>query len=559
MLLGSGIVVEGEPQWTEAASAHIAAMARPEFYPDHPTTVERRETHISRVFLAGENVYKVKKPVRFPFIDCSTLERRRRLCFEEVRLNRRLAPGVYAGVHPIVAQNGGFALGPLMEDPADARDRGALEYAVRMTRLADERMLDRALARGADADEIRAVAGRIAEFHRIADGAKAELYGSAAAVAAMVADNLRQCERFEGRALSIAQMDGLAAYCAGFAGEHWELMNRRARDRRVVEGHGDLRCEHVYIDGGRIAIIDCVEFNEALRHGDVACDAGFLAMDLDRVGRHDMSLEFVAAYVDESGDREFSILLPYYECYRAAVRGKVAALRSVAAEIPAAERENALAEARDYFALACRYAGCYDGGRCAIVACGAAGSGKSTVARALAPRVGFQIVSSDETRKRMAGVSPETPMKARYGGGIYADDFTRRTYDALIAAGESILRGGAGVILDATFRHPEERRAAIAMAERAGAPILFVECSAGEDETIRRVRERAQRVGEVSDAGVEVYLRHRRDFVPLDEIAAARRMPADTTRPPREIARMIEARLALVCKTDVERKPRSKD
>ena len=551
--------MESEPQWTESAPACVAAMARPEFYPDHPATVERRETHISRVFLAGRSVYKVKKPVRFAFIDCSTLERRRHLCFEETRLNRRLAPGVYAGVRPIIAQSAGYALGPLMEDPADTRDRGALEYAVQMTRLADERMLDRALARGAAAREIRAVARHIAGFHRVADGGKAELYGSAAAVAAMVMDNLKQCERFEGHALNIAQMDGLAAYCASFAGEHWELINRRARDGRVVEGHGDLRCEHVYIDGGRIVIIDCVEFNEALRYGDVACDAGFLAMDLDRIGRHDMAAEFVSAYVDESGDREFPLLLPYYECYRAAVRGKVAALRSVAAEIPALERETALAEARNYFALACRYAGCYDGRRCAIVVCGAAGSGKSTVARALAPRLGFQIVSSDETRKRMAGVSPEASMKARYGGGIYADDFTRRTYDAIIAAGEAILRDGAGVILDATFRHTEERRAALAMAEWAGAPILFVECRADEDETIRRVRERAARGGEVSDAGVEVYRRHRSDFVPLDEISPGRRMTEDTTRPPREIARAIEARLALVCKTDAERRTALKD
>ena len=548
--------MERAQEWTEAAPPYVAAMSRPEFYPGAPAAIDRRETHVSRVFMTGDRVYKVKKAVNFAFIDASTLERRRELCFEEVRLNRSLAAGVYAGVRPIVARDGDYALGPLLEDAADAQDRTAVEYAVEMRRLPDERMLDRMLADGAaGADEVRSIARHIAEFHRRAGVEKSERYGSAAAVAAMIADNLKQCERFEGHALTIAQTDGLADYCGRFAAEHWETMNRRAREGRVVEGHGDLRCEHIYIEDGGIRIIDCVEFSEALRYGDVACDAGFLAMDLDRIGRHDMSAEFVSAYIDASGDREFAIMLPYYECYRAAVRGKVAGLRSLESGIPAAKRETALAEARRYFALACRYAGCYDGRPFAIVICGATGSGKSTIARALAPRVGFQIVSSDETRKRMAGVSPQTSMKARYGVGIYTDDFTHRTYVAIIAAGEAILRGGAGVILDATFRHPDERRSAIAMAARIGAPILFVECHAGEDETIRRIRERASRPGAVSDAGVEVYLRHLSDFVPLDEIGPECKIQVDTERPLHEIVGEIEARMALACRTEADRLP----
>lgn len=193
----------------QGLAALVAAMARPEFYPERPSTVELRQTQISYVFLAGGNVYKIKKAVRFPFVDCTTLESRRHFYVEEVRLNRRLAPDVYAGVATIMRSRNGFVLGDLAEeqsnDLSDVQRQDAAqhkpeayEYAVKMRRLPDDRMLDRLVAQGsAGPEEIHLIAERLARFHREAAAVQGWNWGSAAAVAKMVSANL-ECERLEG-------------------------------------------------------------------------------------------------------------------------------------------------------------------------------------------------------------------------------------------------------------------------------------------------------------------------------------------------------------------------
>jgi len=525
----------------------IAAMMRPEFYPDRPPAVDLRQSHISWIFLAGDYVYKVKKPVRFAFLDAIELEARRRLCFDEVRLNRRLAPSIYLGVVPIVASGAGFALAA---EPAaiDLPHAGAVEYAVKMRRLPADRMLDKLIRGGAAGlEEICAIAGRLADFHRDAPVSSAECYGSASAVTRMVTDNLRECERFEGYSLSVSQMCGLARYACAFTGAHWDLLNRRARQGCVCEGHGDLRCEHICLVPPEIVIFDCVEFSERLRYGDTACEIAFLAMDLDRLGAQDLSAELAACYARLTNDHDFALMLPFYKCYRAAVRAKVESLKSLEPEVPPAERVNARELGRRYFTMACRYAGCYDGRPVAIVVCGPAGSGKSSFARVLARRLGCAVLSSDEIRKRLAGGAPTTSFKAPYGGGIYGKEFNRRTYDEMIARAQTLLASGAAVILDATFRHPDERDAVRAMAARTGVPVLFVECRAEEAEVLRRLSERALRPRAISDAGPEVYLRQRADFSPLDEIPPDCRIVADTTGATAAAVAAVEDRLALLC------------
>jgi uncharacterized protein len=376
---------------------------------------------------------------------------------------------------------------------------------------------------------------------------RAVRWGSAPAVARMVADNLRECERFEGYSLSISQMCGLARYARAFAGAHWELLNQRVRQGCVREGHGDLRCEHICLLPSEIVIFDCIEFSERLRYCDTACEIAFLAMDLDRLGAQALSVELVACYARLTSDRDFALLLPFYKCYRAVVRGKVESLKSLEPEVPPADRARARELGRQYFAMACRYARCYDGLLVAIVVCGPAGSGKSTIAQALARRLGFAVLSSDEIRKRLAGGAPTTSFKAPYGAGIYGQEFTRRTYDEMIDRAQTELAAGAGVILDATFRHPHERDAVLAMGARAGAPVLFVECHANEAETLRRLSERALRADAVSDAGSEVYLRQRGDFTPLDEIPPDCRIAADTTGAEASVIAAVEDRLAALC------------
>src|SRR5579863_206251 len=174
---------------------HIAAMMRPAFYRASAASVDFRQTHISYFFLVGTRVFKVKKPVCFPFLDATALNTRRRLCFEEVRLNRRLAPDVYLGVRPILAQVGTFALGDALQSPQDEARQSAVDYTVEMRRLPDDRMLDRLVRQGkAGLSEIRSIADRLATFHRTAASESAGHYGSAASVSRMVAENLKECE-----------------------------------------------------------------------------------------------------------------------------------------------------------------------------------------------------------------------------------------------------------------------------------------------------------------------------------------------------------------------------
>jgi uncharacterized protein len=525
-------------------AALVAAMGRPEFYPERPSTVELRQTHISYVFLAAEYVYKIKKAVRFPFVDCTALESRKHFCFEEVRLNRRLAPDVYAGVVPIMRTRNSFALGQSIDErgrDADGHNPEICEYAVKMRRLPDDRMLDRLVAQGsAGPDEIHLIAERLARFHSDAAAAQGWNCGSAAAVAKMVSANLNECERFEGHTTNRTQLNALSEFNRKFLAANWALLNTRARNGHVREGHGDLRCEHICISpAGDLAIVDCVEFSERLRYADVACDVAFLAMDLDRFGAHALSQELINSYARLTGDSQFAGLVEFYKCYRAVVRAKVESLRSIEIEVPAAERERARGLAHQYFALALRYAGRKDARAVVIVVCGAAGTGKSTLARALGERLGIEVISSDAVRKRLAGVSPTARMRASYGAGIYTEEFTRRTYEALISEARKRLAEGRAIILDATFRHPAERQPVVEMATRIRAPFLFIECRVDDAEVLRRLRKRERRPGEVSDATAGIYVRQREDFVPLDEIPERRRLVADTSRHPQEIANEI--------------------
>ncbi len=525
------------PTATAVLPPLIEAMTRPEFYPHRPASVELRQTHISYVLLAGEYAYKIKKPVRFAFIDSSTLAKRFHLCEEEVRLNRRLASSVYLGVVLIIRTGAGFALA---DDSPDGR-RFAEECAVKMRRLPAERMFDRMVREGAVNNEIiRAVARRLVDFHRGASTAKSWVYGSAEAVWRMVLSNLEETERFAGYTVAESDLAAVERYGRNFIASNWELLNRRAREGRVCEGHGDLRCESICLTD-EIVIFDCLEFSERLRYGDAAAEIAFLAMDLDRLGASALSRELVTAYSAAADDPGLAMLVPFYKCCRAIVRAKVESLRSLACEVPEGEREEARQLARCHFNLALRYAAAR--APVAIAVCGLSGTGKSTIARMLGERTGFEILSSDKIRKRLAQMPDSSHSNAGYGAGIYSESFNRLTYDTLVKEGENRLRSGAGVILDATFRRPEDRRLLLEAAARNRVPALFVECRAPETEVLRRLGERKHRADEPSDATAEVYLRQRSEFTPPDEIPSDSHLVVDTTRPPEQLAIEVERAL----------------
>jgi aminoglycoside phosphotransferase family enzyme/adenylate kinase family enzyme len=523
-----------------ARSRLVAAMMRPDFYPEKPPAVEFRQTHMSCVFIAGDLVYKIKKPVHFGFVDAFDLCTRFLFCREEVRLNRRLAPGVYLDVVPIIDDGSRYVLG----GPDDLYQDRVCEYAVKMRRLPEDRMLDYIVRAGAaGSPAIEAIARKLVSFHAGVSSARADCYGSPAAVRRVVLGNIEECRPHVGYTLEPSEFEALERYLGGFIDSHRELLNKRAMDGRIREGHGDLRCEHVCMNEN-LDIVDCVEFDEALRYADVASEIAFLAMDMDSMGVSHLADELVELYARMAEDPDLATLSNFYKCHRACVRGKVDTLKSLDQEVPAAERERARDRARSKFALALSYAA--RGRPALLVVCGLVGSGKSTAAERLRRLTGFEIFNSDRIRKRLAGISEREHPRAEYGGGIYGAGFDRLTYDTLIDHARRSLSEGRGAVLDATFKSQFHRRAAMALAEEMRVPILFVECRVDEEEALRRLTERAAQGTDISDATPEVYRHQRLEYPPIREVPAKCHLVFDTTIDGRSAVRSLEQALAMI-------------
>ena len=511
----------------------IQAMLRADFYAHRPDSIELKQTHISYVLLAGDYVYKIKKPVRFAFLDYSTLEKRHHFCHEEIRLNRRLAPAVYLDVLAVVRDGERFSLG---EFPG--REEKIVEYAVKMRRLPEEYFLDRLIQEGkARQQHFDPIVTKLARFYAGASSDRASLYGSAEVIRANLEKNLKEMEPFIGETLTLDEFKHLRDYQFNFLTENRDLLETRVRDGRVREGHGDLRAEHICLEEDPV-IFDCIEFSEEFRYCDTASEIAFLSMDLDYLGVPMLSEHFVLSFQNRTKDLDLLRLLSLYKTYRACVRGKVETLKSREPEVPEEERQDAKSRARRYFHLAHRYAsGPFP--PAIIIVCGLAGSGKSTVARTVGARTGYQILNSDVVRKQLAGISLTTRSTEDYGKGLYTDSFNARTYDCLLKQAEDCLGSGRGVIVDATFKDRRHRQQFLEISSRLQLPVLFVECRASEDKTLERLRKREQRSGEVSDATVAVYLRQREEFVPLTEIPDSIRMIINTGGDPEDAASQV--------------------
>jgi len=499
-------------------TAVLRALNDPRFYPHRPDGVEHVQTHISHVFLAGPYVYKLKKPVRFPFLDFGTPELRRHFCAEEVRLNARLAPGVYLDVVPIARDADGRL-----------RFRGpgvAVEHVVRMRRLPRERLLVQLLDAGGVEGEMMATLARVmAAFHAAAPtGAEVAAHAAPETLRARWEDEARATAAFAGDLLPVEDHEVLSDFGPTFVRAHETLLRARQRGGRIREGHGDLHAEHVcFLDAPLPAhddlpplaagayVFDCIEFSHAFRCNDVASEVAFLAMDLESRERPDLARAFLAAYVEAADDPLVPVLLPFYACHRAGVRGKVEGLKSRETEVESADRDAAAARARRQFALAVRYAWSV-GGPAVIACCGLAGTGKSTLARELATTTGFGLLATDAIRKR-AG---DRPAVAPYGAGLYEPAARAAVYETLCADADAALAAGRGVVADGTFVRRADRDSLASVAERRRCPLVFVECRAPEAIVRERLAGR-DLAPSLSDARWDTHLAQRRAWEAFSE------------------------------------------
>jgi aminoglycoside phosphotransferase family enzyme/predicted kinase len=467
---------------TEQAEA-AAFLADPATHDD--VGVERIDTHGSMIFMAGDRVYKLKRAVRFPYMDYGKVTKRASACEAEVRLNRRTAPSLYLGVAPVLRREGGrLALGPV----SDTAQGDAVDWVVVMARVDQDALFDRMAERGVlTPDLMRQLADAVAAFHASAD--RFTDRGGCSAMRWVVDDNIAEL----GERPDLFEPDRLAALAErsrSALDRHSALLDRR-RDQGLVRFcHGDLHLRNICLVEGRPTLFDCIEFNDDIAIIDVLYDQAFLLMDLEHRGLRTLANALFNRMVERTGDIEGLALLPLFLSTRAAVRAKV--------EASAGKDQSA----RAYFDHAVR---AIDPPGPKLVAVGGlSGSGKTTVARKLAPAIGpapgAVVLRSDVLRKQLHGVA-ETD---RLPPDAYSPETTSRIYAELVERTRRILAAGHGVIVDAVNARPEERKALEDAAHELGVPFRGVWLEADADTLIARVKTRT---GDASDADEDVVRR----------------------------------------------------
>lgn len=442
-------------------------------------------------------------------------------------LNSRLAQQVYQGVAPVLAgAREQFRFGPtflpgqIPPPGAQVEDGRVIDYAVVMQRLPEEATLAARVAAGTATPELMvAVAEPVAHFHTSGPTNKyISDFGSLRVVRGNWEENFEQMRPYIGRSLDQATFKQISTYIHEFLTGYEALFTTRIREGRIRDCHGDLRLQHVYVleqsedQAPAVYIVDCIEFNERFRYSDVAAEIAFLVMELDAAGRTDLARAFVETYVRLTDDQALYELLPFYACYRACVRGKVLSFQLDQPEVPAAQRESVRQEAEALFSLAARYASGPTRPTLLLVG-GLMGTGKSTLAGKLRERLGWTLISSDSTRKRLAELDPASPQTDAFGEGIYSPAWHARVYQTMLDEAAALLAAGCSVILDATFARRAHRHAAAQEAAVHGANLVFLECQAPREVALQRLAQRwqarlAQQSGlssAASDARPELY------------------------------------------------------
>ena len=500
-----------------AVPARVRPFMDPTFYPHRPSSVELIETHISWVFLAGEYVYKVKKPVNLGFLDFRTLVRRRHFCREEIRLNQRLAPNAYLDVVAVTGGRGVYRLG------GSGR---TLEVAVWMRRLPADRMLDQLVKTGgADHRLLEDIGRTIADFHATAaSGPAIARFGRLEVIRRNMEENLAQTGHFPPEVLAPATRTTVRTFFRETMRAQRRRFAERRRADRVRDCHGDLQAQHVCCTDP-IQVFDCIEFNHRFRYGDTAGEIAFLAMDLDASGRPDLALDFINAYLDSSGDFGAVPLLDFYRAYRAWTRGKVYGLQ--AADLDRADHAALVSRARGYFDLAASYAQ-RRRAPSVIVMTGLSASGKSTAARRIAHGARAIVVRTDAVRKQLAGVPWHQHHTGAVGEGLYTAAMTERTYATCLRVAAELLEAGWSVVLDGVFGRQTEREAARALARDRGASFRIVWCQAPEAVLRERLRVRQAAGRDLSDAREDVLALQLRHYEPPAAEADVERWSSDS-------------------------------
>jgi len=472
-------------------------------FPHRVRYLKLKETYISWLIFTGGIVYKIKKPVRFSYLDFSTIKKRKFFLTQELKLNQRLAREVYLDVVPIAVRNNRLRFLEKSDSPL-LKGEKIKDYALKMKEIPQRYYAPSLLERGRLKKEVLGKLAKItADFHKRAKTSKEiEKYGRLKIIRKNWEENFKQTRPFVGRAINKTIFVFIKKEVRRFLKENRNLFEKRIREKKIRDCHGDFHTGNIFIGPKKIFTIDCLEFNKRFRYQDTAADAAFLAMDLEYLKRPDLSDYFVKKYAAKSKDKDLFKILPFYKCYRAYVRAKVGCFSLPKGDVLSIKR---------YFSLSFRYALSLKNRRpFLLIICGQIGTGKTHLAEYLSLITGAYLLRSDVLRKKMLGIPlfshPKKNIKK-----IYGEKTTERIYKKMSSEALKWLKRGRPVILDATFSKEKHRKKIRESAERSGFPYLFVECYAPEKEILARLKQRAKKK-EISDATVEVYLKRKQEF-----------------------------------------------
>jgi len=429
---------------------------------------EVHETHTGVVVLIGDKAFKAKKAVVTDFLDFSTLERRERACVREVALNSRLAPDSYLGLAHFSGPDGGPA-----------------EPVIVMRRYPDSRRLAAVVKGGQPVkDHLVSIAEKLARFHaRAARGESIDACATVDAVTARWQENLDELHRHAGTVLQRESVEEVERLARQFiSGRSW-LFTHRIADGRIVDGHADLLADDIFCMPEGPVLLDCLEFDDQLRYVDGVDDAAFLAMDLEFLGRKDLGDYFLGEYSRLAGDAAPQPLKDFYIAYRAVVRAKVDCVR-VSQGHP-----EAVADARQHLDIAVEHLRA--GTVRLILIGGGPGTGKTTLAHALAEKVGAQVISTDDVRRQMQHAGSVAGAAGVLDEGLYTAENVAAVYDEVLRRAQLDLCGGQSVILDGSWRDARQRQRARGLAGQTASPIVEFTCLVPLDEASARIRNRS--------------------------------------------------------------------
>lgn len=484
----------------------------PSSYPEKVKEIKHYETHISHVFLTDRFVYKIKKPVKFEFLDYSTLKKRFSNCKREVLLNSRLAKGYYLGVVKIYEKNNRLSF-------KKEKNSKIIEYAVKMKKIDEEKILANLIEGGENLyKDMFKIGKRVATFHRETPSYRGVYYGGYSAVLKDNRENFEEIEPFVGKTITLEEFATIKSFTENFLKENKTLLKKRKLEGFVKELHGDLQAHHVVLSKPLI-VFDCIEFNKRLATGDVLEDIAFLVMDMEFRGRFDLSKILVKSYFYENKEFLNFDLLQFYKVYRAVVRGKVESLTSLSVA-KVEDQEKAIKRAKNYFALASHYIAYDDKCFNPLIFMGFSGSGKSTVAKEFTDRA--VLLRSDVIRKEIAGVNGKSHKRYKINNGIYSREMTEKTYTALLQKTCEALREGKRVIVDGVFLKRWQRQLFYERLIKEKENPLFIYFVAPIEELKKRVIMRKKTGMDISDADLEVLKYQIDNFEALDELPSFR-------------------------------------